>query len=42
MLKIAIIDDQEIVRQGLKMVLSGEKDMEVVGEGESGWDALRH
>ncbi|MDN5311650.1 MAG: hypothetical protein PWQ68_623 [Thermoanaerobacteraceae bacterium] len=41
MLKIAIIDDQEIVRQGLKMVLSAEKDMEVVGEGESGWDALR-
>jgi len=41
MLKVAIIDDQEIVRQGLKMVLSGEKDIEVAGEGASGWDALR-
>ena len=41
MIRIGIIDDQEIFRQGMKMILSSQEDMEVVGEGATGLEAYR-
>ena len=32
MIRVAIADDQELVRNGLRMILEGEPDFEVVGE----------
>ncbi len=31
MIKIAIADDQELVRAGLRMILEGEADFQVIG-----------
>lgn len=41
MIRIGIIDDQEIFRQGMKMILSSQEDIEVVGEGATGLEAYR-
>ena len=41
MIRIGIIDDQEIFRQGMKTILSSQEDMEVVGEGATGLEAYR-
>lgn len=38
--KVMIVDDHAIVREGLIMVLSEEADIEVVGEARNGADAL--
>ena len=38
--RILIVDDHEIVRQGLKMVLELEADFEIVGEAGSGKEAI--
>ena len=40
MIKILIADDDIIVREGLKMIVSSQEDMEVVGEAENGRAAL--
>jgi DNA-binding NarL/FixJ family response regulator len=40
-LRILIADDDPLVRMGLKVVLDGEDDMEVVGEAEDGLEAIR-
>jgi DNA-binding NarL/FixJ family response regulator len=40
-IRIVIVDDHMIVRQGLKMLLQGHEDVEVVGEAENGWQAVR-
>jgi DNA-binding NarL/FixJ family response regulator len=40
-IKIIIIDDERLIRQGLKIILSTYPDIEVVGEGENGEEALR-
>jgi DNA-binding NarL/FixJ family response regulator len=40
MIKILIVDDQDAVRKGLKMQLSLEADLLVVGEAENGRQAL--
>ena len=40
MIKILIVDDQAVVRKGLKMQLSLEDDLLVVGEAENGRQAL--
>jgi len=40
MIKIAIADDQELVRSGIRMILEGEPDMQVVGEAASGQQAF--
>jgi two-component system, NarL family, invasion response regulator UvrY len=37
---VYIIDDHALVRAGVRMLLSGETDIEVVGESDSGEDAL--
>lgn len=36
MIRIVIVDDQPVVRQGLRMILESEEDMEVVGEAPDG------
>lgn len=36
MIKVAIVDDQEILSEGLKMILSSDPEIDVVGTGENG------
>lgn len=40
MIRVALVDDQELVRTGFRMILEAEADLEVVGEAENGADAL--
>jgi len=40
MIRIAIVDDQQLVRAGLRMLCSAADDIEVVGEAENGHQAL--
>jgi two-component system, NarL family, invasion response regulator UvrY len=39
-IRIFVVDDHVLVRTGVRMILSGETDIEVVGEADSGEDAL--
>jgi len=39
-IKLMLVDDHEIVRAGLRMMLEAELDMEIVAEAESGEEAL--
>jgi len=39
-IRILIVDDHELLREGLKVMLSRESDMEVVGEAANGLTAL--
>ena len=39
-IRVALIDDHQLVRQGLQLVLAGEDGIEVVGEGGSKADAF--
>ncbi|MBO3662922.1 response regulator [Microbacterium stercoris] len=41
MIRIAIADDQQLIRAGFRALLDAEPDMEVVGEAASGEDAVR-
>jgi DNA-binding NarL/FixJ family response regulator len=40
-IRIAVVDDQEMVRESLLILLSTQDDFEVVGIGKDGYDALR-
>ena len=40
MIRIALIDDHELVRTGYRMILSGQPDFEIVGEAEDGQAGL--
>jgi DNA-binding NarL/FixJ family response regulator len=40
MIKVLLVDDQMLIRQGIKMLLSTEVDMQVVGEAANGREAL--
>jgi DNA-binding NarL/FixJ family response regulator len=40
MIRILLVDDQHIIRQGLKTMLESNADMQVVGEAENGQRAL--
>lgn len=40
MIRLLLIDDQSLVRQGLKAILSLEPDIEIVGTGENGEEAI--
>jgi len=40
MIRVAIADDHEIVRRGLRMTILGEEDMELVGEAANGREAV--
>jgi DNA-binding NarL/FixJ family response regulator len=39
-IRVLIADDHEIVRRGLRMTIQGEKDMQLVGEAETGRQAI--
>lgn len=39
-IKILIADDHDIIRQGLKRIISFEEDMDIVGEAENGSNAV--
>jgi DNA-binding NarL/FixJ family response regulator len=39
--RIVLVEDQAIIREGLRSLLSGEKDFEIVGEAGNGREALR-
>jgi Response regulator containing a CheY-like receiver domain and an HTH DNA-binding domain len=41
MIKVFIVDDHEILRTGLKKILTDEPDIKVVGEAENGTDLLK-
>jgi DNA-binding NarL/FixJ family response regulator len=40
-IRIVLVDDHEIVREGLRTLLSEEADLQVVGEAENGAQAIR-
>ncbi|MFF5160114.1 response regulator [Streptomyces sp. NPDC000348] len=39
-IRVAVVDDQPLIRAGFSMVLAGQDDIEVVGEAENGADVL--
>ena len=39
-IRVLLVDDHAVVRQGLRMFIEMQPDMEVVGEGENGIDAV--
>ncbi|ASU84367.1 DNA-binding response regulator [Nocardiopsis gilva YIM 90087] len=41
MIRTILIDDEQLVRSGLKMILDSADDIEVVGEGSDGAEAVR-
>lgn len=41
MIKVLIVDDQEIVREGLKMILSLHEEIEIIGEASNGEELLK-
>ena len=40
-IRVLLVDDHEVVRRGLRTILKGEPDIEVVGEAASGEEALQ-
>jgi DNA-binding NarL/FixJ family response regulator len=41
MIKVLLVDDQSLIRQGLKALLELEEDLEIVGEAEDGESAIK-
>ncbi len=39
-IRVAVADDQELVRAGLRLIVEGEPDLQVVGEASNGVDAI--
>jgi two-component system response regulator NreC len=39
-IRILLVDDHEVVRTGIKMLLEGQPDMQIVGEASNGKEAL--
>jgi two-component system response regulator NreC len=40
-IKLLLVDDHEVVRTGLRMLLEDQPDMKIVGEADNGQDAIR-
>lgn len=41
MIRVVLVDDHELVRAGFRMILSGQSDIEVIGEAGNAEDGLR-
>jgi NarL family two-component system response regulator LiaR len=41
LISVLVVDDHGIVREGLRAVINGERDMELVGEARDGEEGLR-
>lgn len=41
MIRVLLVDDQELMRMGFRMVLDAQEDLEVVGEAGNGEEAVR-
>ncbi|QQO09787.1 response regulator transcription factor [Breznakiella homolactica] len=41
MIRIVIVDDQEVIRDSLNILLSSQEDFQIVGIGKDGYDAIR-
>ena len=41
MIKIMIVDDHALIREGLNRILSFEEDIKIVGEAKNGEEALK-
>jgi len=39
-IRVLIVDDHPVVRKGIRVLLAGEKDIEVVGEASNGMEAI--
>jgi two-component system, NarL family, response regulator NreC len=39
-IRVVLVDDHAVVRSGLRLLLEGQKDIEVIGEGGNGKDAI--
>jgi DNA-binding NarL/FixJ family response regulator len=40
-IRVLLVDDQELMRVGFRMVLGAQDDMEIVGEAGNGEEAVR-
>ena len=40
MIKVVLVDDHQLVRTGIKMILEGTQDIQIVGEAQSGEEAV--
>jgi DNA-binding NarL/FixJ family response regulator len=40
-IRVLLVDDQELMRMGFRMVLNAQEDLEVIGEAADGVDAVR-
>ena len=40
MIRVVVVDDEELVRSGFRLILGSEPDIEVVGEGRDGQEAI--
>ncbi len=41
MIRVAVIDDDALIRESLSILLEGKEGIHIVGQGENGLDALR-
>ncbi len=41
MIRIVLVDDHKVLRHGLSQALKGEEDMEIVGQAENGYEAVK-
>ncbi len=41
MIRVLVVDDEELVRTGLTMILDAEEDVRVVGSAGDGFEAVR-
>lgn len=40
MIRVALVDDDALIREGLRMIIEQESDLEIVGQAENGRDAV--
>ncbi len=40
MIRVVIVDDSELVRRGIRLLLNRADDIEIVGEARDGWEAI--